>query len=287
VHSVIIDRHIVVSIHSISRTYKHAQDRRRHALFPQFGAEAVAGPLRLPNVACDRPKGDVQVFYPNARYPSLLTPRSRIYKISTRLQPPRCPSQLYNFPALPLVSRPFTAGWPPAPPPHVKRFAPDIIFSASSIPTLYRPQNRTGSLGATVAMSIGSTSTHRIHFAMHTRHVLRESDYLVTVCGDLRTKAIAKAASRTGPAPSSMAAISRSSTSTTVSRQGRSSTSTPRRSRRLHRPHGLRKAFSELVQARVSLHNQRPNLHAYLVGDGIISKTGRGGDSFKASRSTC
>ncbi len=53
-------------------------------------------------------EADVQVFYPNAAYPSLIKPRSRSYdQLDTSYSPPDVKVNYYNFPALPLVSRPF------------------------------------------------------------------------------------------------------------------------------------------------------------------------------------
>ena len=219
-------------------------------------------------------KADVQVFYPNARYPSLLTPRSRIYKdLDTSFSPPDVRASYYNFPALPLVSRPFN-GWMAARTllPHVKRFAPDIIFSCFLYPDAYTGLKIGQALSVpTVAMSIGS-DINRIGdpiSAMHTRHVLRESDYLVTVCGDLRTKAIAKGAS-----PHRARAILNGCDLSVFHVYDRLQAR-----QKLHIDPAteavvyigrmdLRKGLSELVEAVVSLHNQRPNLHAYLVGDG-------------------
>src|SRR5580658_3239975 len=52
-------------------------------------------------------KADVRVFYPNAKYPSWLTPRSRIYdKLDAAYSTPDVRASYYDFPALPLVSRP-------------------------------------------------------------------------------------------------------------------------------------------------------------------------------------
>ena len=54
---------------------------------------------------------DVRVFFPNAAYPSLLKPRSRIYdRLDASLSPPDVKVSYYDYTALPLVSRPFN-GW--------------------------------------------------------------------------------------------------------------------------------------------------------------------------------
>ena len=56
-------------------------------------------------------QAEVQVFYPNASYPKLFKPRSRIYsKLDPSLSPLDVKASYFNYPALPLVSRPFN-GW--------------------------------------------------------------------------------------------------------------------------------------------------------------------------------
>ena len=74
---------------------------------------------------------DLRVFYPNASYPSLLKPRSRSYgKLDASYSTPDVKASYFDYPALPLLSRPFN-GWMAARTllPHVRRFAPDLIFS--------------------------------------------------------------------------------------------------------------------------------------------------------------
>ena len=105
----------------------------------------------------------------------------------------------YDFPALPLVSRPLN-GWMAARAllPHVRNFAPDLIFSFFLYPDGYAALKIGKALSVpVVAMSIGS-DINRIGdpiSAMHTRTVLREADFLVTVSDDLRRKAVAMGAS--------------------------------------------------------------------------------------------
>ena len=69
---------------------------------------------------------DLHVFYPNASYPSLLKPRSRNYnQLDASFNPPDVLASYYDFPALPLLSRPFN-GWMAARTllPHVRQYAP-------------------------------------------------------------------------------------------------------------------------------------------------------------------
>src|SRR5271165_3256369 len=75
-------------------------------------------------------QADVRVFYPNADYPRLLKPRSRGYqKLDTSYSPPDVKANYYDFPALPVISRPFN-GWMAARAllPDIRAFAPDLIF---------------------------------------------------------------------------------------------------------------------------------------------------------------
>ncbi|MDR3726987.1 MAG: glycosyltransferase, partial [Terracidiphilus sp.] len=125
-------------------------------------------------------QADVQVFYPNASYPSLLHPRSRIYKkLDTSFSAPGVKASYYDYPALPLVSRPFN-GWLAARCllPHVRSFAPDVIFSCFLYPDGYAALRIAKTLSVPcVAMSIGS-DINRIGdpvSAMLTGIVLRKS----------------------------------------------------------------------------------------------------------------
>ena len=144
-------------------------------------------------------EADVRVFYPNANYPSLLKPRSRSYdQLDASYSPPDVKTSYYDYPALPLVSRPIN-GWMAARAllPHVRNFAPDLIFSCFLYPDGYAALKIGKALSVpVVVMSIGS-DINRIGdpiSAMHTRKVLREADFLVTVSGDLRSKAVAMGA---------------------------------------------------------------------------------------------
>jgi glycosyltransferase involved in cell wall biosynthesis len=219
-------------------------------------------------------EADVQVFYPNARYPSWLKPRSRIYdKLDASFCPPDVKVSYYDFPALPLVSRPLN-GWMAARVllPHVRDFAPDIIFSFFLYPESYAAL-KIGKVLAVpvVARSMGS-DINRIGdpiSALHTRTVLREADFLITVSNDLRSKAMAMGASpertRTivnGCDPPVFHVMDR-----LVARQ------------KLRIDPGIeavvyigrmdvKKGLRELVDAAAALHLERPNLRVYMVGEG-------------------
>ncbi|MGD0295004.1 MAG: glycosyltransferase [Terracidiphilus sp.] len=217
---------------------------------------------------------DLRVFYPNASYPSLLKPRSRTYdKLDASFSPPGVKANYFDYPALPLLSRPFN-GWMAARAllPHVRRFAPDLIFSFFLYPDGYAALKIGRALGIpVVAMSIGS-DLNRIGDPISrwlTRAVLREADYVVTVSGDLRMKAIAMGAA----AEMTRAVVNGCDLATFHARdrlEARrklgidSASETVLYIGRMDVKKGLR----ELVEAAVLLRPERANLHVYLVGEG-------------------
>jgi teichuronic acid biosynthesis glycosyltransferase TuaC len=217
---------------------------------------------------------DVRVFYPNAAYPSFLKPRSRVYdELDPAFSLPDVSANYHDFPALPLVSRPLN-GWMAARTllPHVSAFAPDLIFSCFLYPDGFAALKIGRSLDVpVVVMSIGS-DINRIGdpiSAVHTRAVLRGADFLVTVSGDLRTKAVAM-----GALPEKSCAIVNGCdlsvfrvrdpiearrrcgidpTAEVVAYIGRMD---------------VKKGLRELVEAAASLHSERSKLQVYLIGDG-------------------
>jgi glycosyltransferase involved in cell wall biosynthesis len=217
---------------------------------------------------------DVEVFYPNAQYPALLKPRSRVFdKLDSTWKPADVKASYYDFPALPLISRPIN-GWMAARTllPHVRAYAPDVIFSCFLYPDGYAALKIGQALNIpTVTQSIGSDINNigdRIS-AMHTRRVLRESSFLVTVSSDLREKAISMGASR----KRSRAIVNgcdllvfhprdRQEARTRLGMQ--QSAEAVVYIGRLD----VRKGLRELVEGAASLHPTRPNLHVYLVGAG-------------------
>src|SRR5271156_4162256 len=140
-------------------------------------------------------KADVHVFFPNGAYPSFLRPRSRIYdKLDASFSPPDVKVSYYDYPALPLISRPFN-GQVAARTllPHVRKFAPDIIFSIFLYPEGYSALQIGKALSVpVVAMGIGTDINSIADFisARRTRALLRDVDFLVTVSDDLRRKAV-------------------------------------------------------------------------------------------------
>ena len=158
-----------------------AQDRGHRAQFPQFRG-ALARPPRLSDSARVARRAEVRVFYPNPRYPSLLKPRGRSYsKLAPSSDSPDVKVDFYDYPALPVVSRPLN-GWTAAHvlSPHIRSFAPDLIFSYFLYPEGYAALRIGKALSVpVVARSMGSdiNRTGDPITAMHTRTVLRESRF--------------------------------------------------------------------------------------------------------------
>jgi teichuronic acid biosynthesis glycosyltransferase TuaC len=218
-------------------------------------------------------KADVQVFYPNSSYPSILKSRSRRFTLDHSWSVPDVKTKYYDYPALPVISRPFngdTAARVLLP--HVSAFAPDLIFSCVLYPHGYTALKIAGALSVpAIAMSIGS-DVNRIGdaiSAMHTRTVLRKSDFVITVCDDLRKKAVSM-----GARPERARAILNGCDLGTFHVGDRQKA----REKLGIDPavHAIvyvgrmdvKKGLRELVEASALLQARRPNLHVYLIGDG-------------------
>jgi len=219
-------------------------------------------------------QAELQVFYPNASYPKFFKPRSRIYStLDPSLSPLDVKAGYFNYPALPLVSRPFN-GWMAARAvlPHVRAFAPDLIFSFFLYPDGYAALKVGQALGVPVAvMGIGSDINRigdRIS-AHHTRTVLRLADSLLTVSEDLRRKAVAMGAN-----PEKSRAVLNGCDLSAFHVRGK----TEARRKLGIDPSAdavvyvgrmdMKKGLRELVEAAAALRREREGLHVYLVGEG-------------------
>lgn len=235
---------------------------------PWQGRSAYQRMLELSKLA------EVRVFYPHASYPEMVR---RWVKSSDQFDAFYSPSgvnvRYYDYLAIPFISRPIN-GWMAAQAllPHVRNFAPDIIYSFVLYPDGYAALQIGKKLGIpVVAKSIGS-DVNRITnpiVRMHTRKVLREADFLISVSEDMRRKMVEMGA----PQEKTRAVINGCDLSvfhvrdrTDARRQlgidpeseavvyvGRMDT---------------KKGLRELVQAAVSLHSTRPRLHVYMIGPG-------------------
>src|SRR5208337_2698240 len=216
----------------------------------------------------------VRVFYPHAVYPCALKPRSRTYDtLDPSYSLPDVKVGYYDYPVLPLVSRPFN-GWMAARAmlPHIRSFAPDLIFSYFLYPDGYAALKIGKALGVpVVAMGVGS-DVHNIRdrfSAMHTRTVLREADFLIAISDDLRKRMVAMGA----PPEKTRTILSGCEISVFHPSERLEAR------RKLCIDPGveavvyigrmdLKKGLRELVEAAVSLHPLRPDLHVYMVGEG-------------------
>jgi glycosyltransferase involved in cell wall biosynthesis len=156
--------------------------------------------------------------------------------------------------------------------PAVRAFAPDLIFSCFLYPDGFAAVKIGNVLSIpVVVMSIGSDINRIGDFvtAMHTRSVLREADYLVTVSEDLLRKAVIMGASaetaraiingcdlaifHPGDRLDARRKLGLDLSAEVIIYIGRMD---------------LKKGLRELVEAAVSLRSKRANLHSYLIGEG-------------------
>jgi teichuronic acid biosynthesis glycosyltransferase TuaC len=217
---------------------------------------------------------ELHVFYPNAAYPSVLKPRTRIYKnLDQSFSPPDVHTSYFDYPALPLISRPLN-GWLSARTllPAIRRYAPDLIFSIYLYPAGYAALRIGKALSVpVVSMSIGSDINNIGDgiSARYTRTVLRESNFLVTVSDDLRRKAISMGT----PTEKARTIVNGCDLSVFHVRDRDAA----------RRKLGIdpdvqavvyigridvKKGLRELVEAAASLHADHPDLHVYMVGEG-------------------
>lgn len=241
--------------------------------FPSSG-EPVQGRSLYETLRVLGRSAEVRVFYPNAAYPRLLKPRSRAYdKLDLTFRPPDVNVSYFNYPALPLVSRPLN-GWMAARTllPHVRAFAPDVVFGCFLYPEGFAALRIGRRLGTPVAVKSIGSDLNRLgdpFSARHTHTVLKQADAILTVSDDLRKKAIAM-----GAPPATAKATLNGCDLAIFRPQDR----TLARVRLGIDPAceavlyvgrmDLKKGLRELVEAAALLHPSRTRLHCYLVGNG-------------------
>jgi glycosyltransferase involved in cell wall biosynthesis len=219
-------------------------------------------------------KADVQVFFPNATFPSMLKSRSRDSANPNALGIPLdVKVSYYDYPALPLISRPFNGSMAARVLlPHVRRFAPDLILSYFLYPDAYAALRIGKALSVPVVAGGVGSDVHSIgdpFSAMHTRTVLREADFLVTVSEDLRKRAVAM-----GAAPEKTRTIVNGCDVSVFHVRDRAEARLKLHIDLLSEAvvyigrMDKRKGLRELVEAAASLHAEHPALHVYLIGDG-------------------
>jgi len=217
---------------------------------------------------------DVQVFYPESRYPAFLTPKSRTYgALDPEYQPAGVKTKYIPYTALPLISRPLN-GWLMyrALLPHVRSYSPDIILNYVIYPDGYAAVRIAQKLNVPVVLTAIGSDLNRISdsvCARHTKYALQHASYTTTVSGDLLNTA-----RKLGADPARSSAILNGCDTSIfhpADRQAaREELNVPADAEavvyvgRLD----LRKGLLELVQAVAQLSKARPALHCYLVGDG-------------------
>jgi teichuronic acid biosynthesis glycosyltransferase TuaC len=241
--------------------------------FPSSG-EPWQGRSAYQTIRAPNSEANVHVFYPNSAYPSFLRPRTRLFKaLDPNYSPAGVSVSYHDYPALPLLSRPFNGAMAAsALLPHVRAFRPDLIFSIFLYPDSYAALQIAKKLRVPlVAMGIGS-DIHSIGdrlSAMYTRKVLEQADFLVTVSEDLREKALIM-----GAKPETSRAVVNGCDLSIFHVRDRSEA---RRQLNLEPDveivlyigrMDLRKGLRELVEASAKLHTTRPNLQVYMVGEG-------------------
>ena len=241
--------------------------------FPSSG-EPWQGRSAYQTIRALNSQADVHVFYPNSAYPTFLRPRTRLFRaLDPNYSPAGVSVSYHDYPALPLLSRPFNGAMAArALLPHVRAFRPDLIFSIFLYPDSYAALQIAKKLRVPlVAMGIGS-DIHSIGdrlSAMYTRKVLEQADFLVTVSEDLRQKALAM-----GAKPERSRSVVNGCDLSIFHVRDRAEA---RRQLNLD-PDAeivlyigrmdLRKGLRELVEASAKLHATRPNLQVYMVGEG-------------------
>ncbi len=221
---------------------------------------------------------ELKVFYPESRYPPLLTPKSRAGRqLDFNHRPSGVDVEYIAYPALPAISRPLN-GWSAARSilDRVRDWQPDIILNYIIYPD--------GDAALRVAQAL------RIPFVVTaigsdlnvipplceglTRRVLREADFTITVSGDLLRKA------RSLGAREERSVAILNGCDTTIFRprnreDARITIGIPGDTEaivyvgRLD----LAKGLGELIAAVSSLRSRRPRIRCYIVGDGPARQT--------------
>lgn len=217
---------------------------------------------------------EVKVFYPEVRYPALLAPKTASReRLDESFQPDGIAVEWVPYLALPMVSRPLN-GWSSSrrllgP---VRSFRPDIILNYVVYPDGYAALRVGQALKVPVVVTAIGSDLNRISDRLSgvlTRKTLLESAGVITVSGDLGKTAILLGARADTVHP----ILNGCDTSIFHPRS--------REDARTALKLGLdeeivvyagrmdvRKGLRELIEAAASLHEKRPNMRCYLVGDG-------------------
>jgi glycosyltransferase involved in cell wall biosynthesis len=245
----------------VTKHFPHSQQR--------WAGHSAYQTLRVLATLCD-----LHVFYPEAAYPSFLTPpSSRRAPLDRAWNPDGVAVTYIPFPVLPVVSRAFNgAVIAHRLLPHIRRFNPDIVLSYFIYPDGYATVRIARALGVPAVVTAVGSDLNRIPdplCRMLTRYTLRHADFVSTVSHDLCAKARLLGAD---PARS-RAKLNGCDTAVFHPRDRQQA----RAELALH-PDAesivyvgrldVRKGLVELVDAVAQLIPQRPNLRCYIVGDG-------------------
>jgi teichuronic acid biosynthesis glycosyltransferase TuaC len=250
-----------VRVAVVTKHFPHSQQR--------WAGHSAYQTLRVLATLCD-----LHVFYPEAAYPSFLTPpSSRRAPLDRSWNPDGVAVTYIPFPVLPVISRSFNgAVIARRLLPSVRRFNPDILLSYFIYPDGYAAVRIARKLGIPSVVTAVGSDINRIPDPigrMLTRSTLRNADFVSTVSQDLCDKA------RVLGADPARSRTKLNGCDTTVfypqdRREARQSLGVEPDAEaiiyvgRLD----LRKGLGELIEAVAQLIPQRPNLRCYIVGDG-------------------
>jgi teichuronic acid biosynthesis glycosyltransferase TuaC len=219
-------------------------------------------------------KCDLKVFYPEAVYPSWLTPASgRRAAIDRGWNPDGARVEYIPYPVLPVVSRSLNGfAMSRALLPAVRQFQPDVIFNYVVYPDGYAAVRIARALAVPVVLTAIGSDLNRIPdplCGVWTRRALRAADGVLTVSHDLARTAVQMGArAETTEARlngcdtlvffpqdrgAARAALGIGAEEELILYVGRLD---------------VRKGLVELIEAVAALRQTRPEVTAYVVGDG-------------------
>ena len=231
---------------------------------------------------------ELKVFYPETRYPKLLTPQSRRDRsLDVNYRPGGMDVEYIFYPALPVVTRALN-GWSAARSvlPAVRAYKPDILLNYIVYPDGFAALRLSRELKVPVVVTAIGSDLNRIADPLCrilTQRVLREADAVVTVSGDLRRTAI-----KLGASPEKSHAILNGCDTSVFHPQDRAEA---RRQLQLDMDGevilfmgrlDVAKGLRELIESVARLRTTRPKIHCFLVGDGhdrnmIVEQTAKFG----------
>ncbi len=217
---------------------------------------------------------DLHVFYPEARYPTWLTPAgARRPSLDRTWSPPDVPVTYLPYPALPVISRPLN-GWLMGRRllPAVRAFAPNLILNYVVYPDGFAALRIARALNLPVILTAIGSDLNRMSdrvVAAVTRFTLRCADRTTTVSNDLRKTAVRLGA----PAARTRAILNGCDTSLFHPRdrgEARQALSLDPSAEIILYVGRLdvRKGLLELIEAMAQLRQTRPAARCYFIGDG-------------------